>query len=57
MTKRHQFHEFMPAVGCIAIKNNDGKGYFAQYQNWNQVDVAETVKDGRFEDFEVKAQN
>ena len=41
MTKRHTFHEFMPAVGCIVIKNNDGKGYFAQYTNWNAVDASE----------------
>jgi hypothetical protein len=45
MTKRHTFHEFMPAVGCIVIKNNDGKGYFAQYTNWNEVGVrADTWK-------------
>jgi len=30
MTKRHQFHEFMPAIGMILIENNDGKGYFAK---------------------------
>lgn len=37
MTKRHTFHEFMPAIGCIVIKNNDGAGYFAEYSNWKQV--------------------
>lgn len=31
MTKRHQFHEFLPAIGAIIIKNNDGKGYFNRY--------------------------
>jgi len=30
MTKRHQFHEFMLAIGMILIRNNDGKGYFAK---------------------------
>lgn len=38
MTKRHTFHEFMPAIGCILITNNDGKGYFAPYSNWKQVE-------------------
>jgi hypothetical protein len=27
MTKRHTFHEFMPAVGCVVISNNDGKWF------------------------------
>lgn len=27
MTKRHQFHEFMPAIGCITIANNNGSPY------------------------------
>ena len=30
MTQRHTFHEFMPAVGCIVIKNNDG-AWFNDY--------------------------
>ena len=37
LTKRHVMHEFMPAIGCIVILNNDGKGYFAEYSNWKQV--------------------
>lgn len=37
MTKRHTFHEFMPAIGCIVIKNNDGAGYFAEYSRWQEV--------------------
>jgi hypothetical protein len=41
MTKRHTFHEFMPAVAAIMILNNDGKGHFAQYINTNAVDVSE----------------
>lgn len=44
MTKRHTFYEFMPAVGCIVIKNNDGQGYFAQYTNWKAVE--EVAADG-----------
>jgi hypothetical protein len=35
MTKRHTFQEFMPAIGCIAILNNDGKGYFVNHGKWN----------------------
>ena len=27
MTKRHTFHEFMPAIGCVVISNNDGKWF------------------------------
>jgi len=46
MTKRHQFFEFMPAAGCIVIKNNDGKGYFAQYTNWRDVTSLESGSDG-----------
>jgi hypothetical protein len=37
MTKRHTFHEFMPAIAVIAILHNDGKGYFAQYTNTRTV--------------------
>ena len=36
MTKRHQFYEFMPAIGMIVIENNDGKGYFVQHGQWNE---------------------
>ena len=35
MTKRHQFYEFMPAVGMIIIENNDGRGYFVNHGEWN----------------------
>jgi len=38
MTKRHTMHAFLDAIGCIVITNNDGKGYFAQYSNWKNVD-------------------
>jgi len=27
MTKRHQMHEFMPAIGAIVISNNDGQWF------------------------------
>jgi hypothetical protein len=30
MTKRHAFAEFLPAIGLIAIVNNDGAGQFSQ---------------------------
>lgn len=31
MTARRTMYEFMPAIGCIIIKNNDGKNYFSSY--------------------------
>lgn len=37
MTARYTMHEFMPAIGCIVILNNDGKGQFAEYTNWKEV--------------------
>jgi hypothetical protein len=36
MTKRHQFYEFMPAIGMIVIANNDGQSYFVQHGEWNE---------------------
>lgn len=36
MTKRHTFHEFMPAIGCILIHNNDGAGYYVKHGEWNK---------------------
>jgi len=36
MTKRHTFYEFMPAVGCIYIKNNNG-AWFNQYVSTKAV--------------------
>jgi len=39
MTKRHAMVEFMPAIGLIEIKNNDGKSYFRETgagANWQE---------------------
>jgi hypothetical protein len=36
MTKRHTFHEFMPAVGCVYVQNNLGN-WFNEYTSWKEV--------------------
>jgi len=42
MTKREQFHEFMPAIGAILVEHNDGKNYFAK----SVVTTSESVAGG-----------
>lgn len=37
MTKRHTFHEFMPATGCIRILNNNGKWFQQSYATYKNV--------------------
>jgi hypothetical protein len=40
MTKRHTFHEFMPAIGCILVANNDGS-WFNAWHDSSAVKYAE----------------
>lgn len=36
MTKRHTFAEFLPAIACVNILNNNGKGLYVQHGSWNK---------------------
>jgi hypothetical protein len=45
VTKRHTFKQFLPAIGCINVINNDGAAQFAPYiqtKAWAASDFAET---------------
>ena len=37
MTKRHTFHEFMPATACVLIKNNNANWFQQPYATYQQV--------------------
>jgi len=45
MTARRTMYEFMPAIGAIVIKNNDGRGYFSKYVSTRNVTSSSTYLD------------